>query len=70
MKESQSWGALFDLDGVLIDSPDVHARAWARVFRPYNIVLPPERLHREEGRKSLDIAHGIVSTISTWTMIH
>ncbi len=61
MKESQIWGALFDLDGVLIDSPEVHARAWAQVFRSYNIVLPPERLHREEGRKSLDIAHGIVS---------
>ncbi len=61
MKESQIWGALFDLDGVLIDSPEVHVRAWVQVFRPYDVVLPPARLHREEGRKSLDIARGIVS---------
>jgi len=51
---------LFDLDGVLSDSPAVHAWAWAEVFRPYGIELPPERLHREEGRKSEDIAQGII----------
>ncbi|MDP8239638.1 MAG: HAD family phosphatase [Candidatus Hatepunaea meridiana] len=59
MSESTKWGALFDLDGVLIDSPDIHARAWADIFRPYGIELPPERLHREEGRISIDIARGI-----------
>jgi beta-phosphoglucomutase len=55
-----AWGVLFDLDGVLIDSPDVHARAWAEVFRPYGIELPPLRLHREEGRTSLEIGRRIV----------
>lgn len=51
---------LFDLDGVLIDSPAIHAWAWAEMFRPYGIELPPERLHREEGRKSEVIAEGIL----------
>jgi len=51
---------LFDLDGVLIDSPPVHAWAWAEIFRPLGIELPPERLHREEGRKSEAIAEGIL----------
>jgi len=52
---------LFDLDGVLIDSPPIHAWAWAEMFRPFGIELPPERLHREEGRKSEEIAAGIVA---------
>lgn len=52
---------LFDLDGVLIDSPPIHAWAWAEMFRPWGIELPPERLHREEGRKSEEIAAGILA---------
>jgi len=54
------WGALFDLDGVLIDSPVVHVRSWVEVFRPYGIELSPQRLHREEGRRSEEIARLIV----------
>ncbi len=54
------WAALFDLDGVLIDSSEIHAGSWVQVFRPYGIELPPERLHRQEGRRSLDIAYGII----------
>ncbi len=50
---------LFDLDGVLIDSPAAHATAWAEIFQPFGIELPPRRLHLDEGRKSLDIARRI-----------
>jgi beta-phosphoglucomutase len=50
----------FDVDGVLIDSPDVHVRFWLEAFKPYNIDLPAQRLHLEEGRKSIDIARRIV----------
>ncbi|MCF7811695.1 HAD family phosphatase [bacterium] len=50
----------FDVDGVLIDSPDVHVRFWLEAFKPYNIDLPAQRLHLEEGRKSMDIARRIV----------
>ena len=60
MSNSEKWGVFFDLDGVLIDSPDAHARAWAEMFKPFGIELPLERLHIEEGRKSLEIANGIV----------
>ncbi len=59
MNNSEKWGVFFDLDGVLIDSPDAHARAWAKTFKPFGIELPLERLHVEEGRKSLEIAHRI-----------
>jgi len=50
----------FDVDGVLIDSPDVHVRFWIEAFKPYHIDLPAQRLHLEEGRKSIDIARRIV----------
>lgn len=56
-----SQAVLFDVDGVLIDSPEVHAWAWANAFRPFGIELPPEKLHIQEGRKSLDIAREIVA---------
>ena len=52
---------LFDLDGVLIDSPAAHVRAWRELFRPYGLTLPAERLHLEEGRRSLEIARGIIA---------
>lgn len=58
---SRGYAVLFDLDGVLIDSPPIHAWAWAEIFRPFGIVLPPERLHWEEGRRSEEIAAGIVA---------
>jgi beta-phosphoglucomutase len=50
---------LFDLDGVLIDSPPVHIWSWGEVLRPFNITVPAERLHREEGRKAEEIARNI-----------
>ncbi len=51
---------LFDLDGVLIDSPAVHAWAWAEIFHPYGIEIPPSLVHKEEGRKSEEIARVIM----------
>jgi len=50
---------LFDLDGVLIDSPDAHARSWVEVFSPFGINLPLRRLHLDEGRQSIEIAQRI-----------
>ena len=61
MTDKRIAAILFDLDGVLIDSPTAHARAWAELFRPFGLELPPERLHREEGRRSLEIARGIIT---------
>jgi len=52
---------LFDFDGVLIDSPEYHVRAWVEMFRPYGLELTPERLHRKEGRRSLEIAREIIA---------
>lgn len=60
MKNHSISAVLFDLDGVLIDSPHIHVDSWVQVFRPYGIEIPPRELHINEGRKSLDIARRIV----------
>lgn len=57
--DGKNVGILFDLDGVLIDSPRIHAQSWVEVFKPYGINLPHERLHRDEGRKAVEIAENI-----------
>lgn len=54
-------GILFDCDGVLIDSPVIHARAWAWMFRGLGIEIPLERFHLLEGNKSKDIAYTIMA---------
>lgn len=42
--------ALFDIDGTLIDSNDLHASAWGDAFRAYGIDLPHERIHGQIGK--------------------
>ena len=32
-------GAIFDVDGVIIDTAHIHFRAWKRLFKDYNIDL-------------------------------
>jgi len=40
---------LFDLDGVLVDSMPVHARAWKKTFSELGIVLEDIDIYRREG---------------------
>lgn len=54
-------GILFDLDGVLIDSPKAHVDAWNRMLKPFGVQVPPERLHRVEGMRAEEIAAGIIA---------
>ncbi|HEX8654083.1 MAG TPA: HAD family hydrolase [Allosphingosinicella sp.] len=41
---------LFDVDGTLVDSNDLHAAAWQEAFRHFGIVLPYERIRRQIGK--------------------
>jgi len=50
---------LFDLDGVLIDSPKAHTDSWITVFRRFSIEIPPRRIYLEEGKESYEIAAGL-----------
>src|SRR3954453_5925533 len=41
---------LFDIDGPLLDSNDLHARAWAEVFRRHGHEVPIEAVRRQIGK--------------------
>jgi HAD superfamily hydrolase (TIGR01509 family) len=42
--------ALFDIDGTLIDSNDLHAEAWGEAFRRYGVDLPHDRIRGQIGK--------------------
>jgi HAD superfamily hydrolase (TIGR01509 family) len=41
---------LFDVDGTLVDSNDLHAAAWQEAFRHFGIVLPYDRIRGQVGK--------------------
>lgn len=41
---------LFDVDGTLVDSNDLHAAAWLEAFRHFGIVLPYDRIREQIGK--------------------
>lgn len=60
---SASWGAIFDWDGVIIDSSAHHREGWERVARAEARVLPPGHFERGFGMKNEVIIPGILG----WT---
>ena len=42
--------AIFDLDGTLLDSNDVHVRAWQAALRAHGYNVAPDRIAREMGK--------------------
>lgn len=42
--------AIFDMDGTLIDSNDLHAEAWNEIFRRFGVELPHERIRAQIGK--------------------
>ena len=42
--------AIFDLDGTLVDSNDLHAQAWQETFRHFGKDIPYEKLRRQIGK--------------------
>lgn len=41
---------LFDVDGTLIDSNDLHAAAWREAFRHFGVDLPLDKIHGQIGK--------------------
>src|SRR5438132_5927864 len=41
---------IFDIDGTLIDSVDLHAKAWQEAFRHFGHDLPFERIRAQIGK--------------------
>lgn len=46
-------GAIFDLDGTLIFSPNLHITAWKKLFASYGISLTEEELKEQSGYKNI-----------------
>lgn len=56
-----SWGAvLFDLDGVITPTHDIHARAWAELFAPWGFT-EADYLAYVDGRPRYDGVHAFLS---------
>ncbi|HKP92703.1 MAG TPA: HAD family phosphatase [Chthoniobacterales bacterium] len=43
-------GVIFDLDGTLVDSNELHVRAWEETFRHFGKEIPRERLREQIGK--------------------
>lgn len=44
--------AIFDIDGTLVDSVDLHARAWQEAFQHFGYNIPFEKVRHEIGKGS------------------
>jgi beta-phosphoglucomutase-like phosphatase (HAD superfamily) len=42
--------AIFDLDGTLVDSNELHVQAWQETFRHFGKEFPVERLREQVGK--------------------
>lgn len=58
-----SWGAIFDWDGVIIDSSRHHEESWERLAREAGRLLPPGHFRAGFGRKN----EFIIPEILRWT---
>lgn len=47
-----AWGALFDWDGVIIDSARAHEQSWERLAEETGYVLPPDHFLRGFGKRN------------------
>ncbi|RYG41424.1 HAD family hydrolase, partial [bacterium] len=41
---------LFDVDGTLVDSNDLHAQAWVDAFAEFDIIVPVAEVHGQIGK--------------------
>ncbi|MGF1483298.1 MAG: HAD family hydrolase [Opitutales bacterium] len=57
------WGALFDWDGVIIDSSRQHELSWEQLAAEENLTLPPDHFAKGFGRKNT----WIIPELLKWT---
>ncbi|MEB3200856.1 MAG: HAD-IA family hydrolase [Synechococcaceae cyanobacterium] len=60
----QPAACLFDLDGLLLDTEPLHARAWQEAAAAFGLELHPARLLQLRGRRRLDCAALVHSWIT------
>lgn len=57
------WGAIFDWDGVIVDSSAAHEESWERLAREVGQPLPPDHFKRGFGMKN----EFIIPQLLAWT---
>jgi HAD superfamily hydrolase (TIGR01509 family) len=60
---TQPAACLFDLDGLLLDTEPLHARAWREAAAAFGLELEEERLLRLRGRRRPDNARQVITWI-------
>jgi hypothetical protein len=55
---------LFDLDGLLLDTEPLHARAWQEAASRFGTNLGPTQLRQLRGRRRLDCAEQVLQWIA------
>ncbi len=53
---------IFDVDGTLVDSVDLHAQAWKKAFQEYGYDIPLEQLRNQIGKGSEYIISALISS--------
>lgn len=70
MSESANWGAIFDWDGVIIDSRRHHEESWERLAREEGLPLPEGHFIKGFGRKNEFIIPEILGWATELDEIH
>lgn len=55
MAKEAKWGAIFDWDGVIIDSSPAHEESWERLAAEESLPLPPGHFKRGFGQRNVTI---------------
>ncbi len=63
MARPAAWGAIFDWDGVVIDSSAFHEAAWETVAAQHGLPLPPDHFKRGFGMRNEEVIPGLLG----WT---
>ncbi len=63
-QRSRDWGAIFDWDGVIIDSSTYHERSWEMLAEQEGLALPPGHFKRGFGMKNDVIIPGVLKWAS------
>lgn len=60
---TKSWGVIFDMDGVLIDSYQAHFESWRQMLQNHGMQMPVETFAATFGRTNADIFAELYPTI-------
>ena len=56
-----SWAAIFDWDGVILDSSRHHEQSWERLAREEGKILPPDHFLKGFGRRNVEIMRDLLA---------